>query len=124
VPDRDAIGYRRDLNDLMLALLRIATDPARLVRLSTDELLARLGGSWQQRIELRSVHEFPRPLAYQAIRSVTERLAETLVRFTTGYIAVVGSPGSGKSTLLSQELPVQLASGRAPAGVAGRLQRI
>lgn len=104
VPDRDAIGYRRDLNELMLALLRVATDPVRLIRLSTDELLARLGGSWQQRIELRSVHEFPRPQAYQVIRPVTERLAEALVRFTTGYIAVVGSPGSGKSTLLSQEL--------------------
>jgi hypothetical protein len=104
LPGRDAVAYRRDLDELVTALLRVATDPRRLVRLSKEQLLVRLGSGWQQRLELRSVHEFPRPLAYQPVRSVAEQFEAGLDRFTTGYVALVGSPGSGKSTLLSQEL--------------------
>src|SRR6266542_3643307 len=69
VPGRDAVSYRRDLDELLLALLRVATDPRQLVRLSKDELLDRLGEAWRQRLELRSAHEFPPPAAYQPGRA-------------------------------------------------------
>jgi hypothetical protein len=104
VPGRDAVSYRRDLDELLVALLRVATDPRQLVRLSKDELLDRLGESWRRRLDLRSVHEFPPPAAYQPAQATAEQLAESLQRFTSGYVALVGSPGSGKSTLLTQEL--------------------
>src|SRR6266540_3513535 len=104
VPGRDAVSYRRDLDELLLALLRVATDPRQLVRLSKDELLDRLGEAWRQRLELRSAHEFPPPAAYQPVHATAEGLAASLQRFTSGYLALVGSPGSGKSTLLTQEL--------------------
>jgi len=104
VAGRDAASYRRDLDELLIALLRIATDPRQLVRLSKAELLDRLGESWRQRLELRSVHEFPLPVAYEPVHATAEELAESLQRFTSGYVALVGSPGSGKSTLLTQQL--------------------
>jgi hypothetical protein len=104
VPGRDAVSDGRDLDELLVALLRVATDPRQLVRLSKDELLARLSESWRQRLELRSAHEFPPPAAYQPVHATAERLAESLQQFTSGYVALVGSPGSGKSTLLTQEL--------------------
>src|SRR6266508_1371535 len=50
VAGRDAASYRRDLDELLIALLRIATDPRQLVRLSKAELLDRLGESWLQRL--------------------------------------------------------------------------
>jgi hypothetical protein len=87
-----------------LALLRVATDPRQLVRLSKDELLDRLGEAWRQRLELRSAHEFPPPAAYQPVHATAKGLAASLQGFTSGYVALVGSPGSGKSTLLTQEL--------------------
>src|SRR6266498_296555 len=90
VPGRDAVSYRRDLDELLLALLRVATDPRQLDRLCEI---------WRQRLELRSAHEFPPPAAYQPVHATAEGLAASRQRFTSGYLALVGSPGSGKSTL-------------------------
>src|SRR6266536_1278369 len=88
VPGRDAVSYRRDLDELLLALLRVATDPRQLVRLSKDELLDRLGEAWRQRLELRSAHEFPPPAAYQPVHATAEGLAASLQRFTSGYLTL------------------------------------
>ncbi|MEX0985264.1 MAG: hypothetical protein WD096_09490 [Actinomycetota bacterium] len=104
LPGQDAPAYRRDLDELVMALLRVTTDPRRLVRLSRDELLTRLGDRWVRRLELAATHEFPAPLLYEPIGATAAELGAAIDRFTTGYVALIGSPGSGKSTLLTQEL--------------------
>jgi hypothetical protein len=102
--ESESVPYKRDLDDLLLMLLRLATDPAGLVRVGRDELLERLGDRWRHRLSLRSIHDFPTPSVYQPISATAEVLRKALRDFMSGYVAVVGTPGCGKSTLLTQEL--------------------
>ncbi|GIJ19382.1 hypothetical protein Vlu01_00060 [Micromonospora lutea] len=104
IPGRDGAAYRRDLRDVMGCLLRLATDPRRLTKIDKEVLVDHLGGAWRQRLDLRSMQEFPLPQHYEPVETTVAALGAALDEFTTGYIAVVGSAGSGKSTLLSRTL--------------------
>jgi hypothetical protein len=101
---RDAEQLRRDIDELHMALLDVARDPSKLVRLTRDQFINRLPGAWRKRLELAAVHDFPAPLAYEPIQSTASALTDAIARHHSGYVALIGSPGSGKSTLLSQEL--------------------
>lgn len=95
--------YESDIRTLHLELETIVASPQRLVELSRDQLLSRLG--WRQRVEFASAHRFPDSyLPYREIESTTGELREALRQLETGYVALLGDPGSGKSTLLTNTL--------------------
>ena len=88
------------LADLLFAT---AAGAERIIELSRDELLRRLG--WTRRYTYRNIHEFPAPLfLYRPIRSTVEAVEATLTELPGGYVGVFGPPGSGKSTLLTRTL--------------------
>lgn len=92
-----------DLDHLTQTLFSTVADPARIIELTREQLLARLG--WKARSEYRSRHEFPVDEAlYQPIEATVRQLQGALDSLPGGYIAVMGTPGSGKSTLLTQTL--------------------
>jgi hypothetical protein len=103
-PIPDLTRYVRHLNELKVCLLNSATQLHPPIHLSRESLLGRLGPDWKAHLTLRSLHEFPTPLAYQPVVEAVDRLVDALGRFTSGYVALIGSPGSGKSTLLTHEL--------------------
>ncbi len=95
--------YESDIRTLHLELETIVASPQRLIELSRDQLLSRLG--WRQRVDFASSHRFPDSyLPYREIESTTEELREALRQHQTGYVALLGDPGSGKSTLLTNTL--------------------
>lgn len=104
IPGQDKARFDRDIDDLFVVLTDIPREPRRLVRLTREELLVRLPSEWRRRLDLASVHEFPRPRAYEPIKSSTDELRAAIEEHTRGYVALVGAPGAGKSTLLSEEL--------------------
>jgi tetratricopeptide (TPR) repeat protein len=84
-------------------LFAVAADAERVVELSREELLRRMG--WTDRYEYRSKHRFPAPsFLYRPIQSTVDEVNTALTKLPGGYIGVFGPPGSGKSTLLSQTL--------------------
>jgi len=100
---REDAAYFDDHDNLAELLPRIVASPQRVIELSRDKLLQRLG--WSDRLLPRSTHVFPAPhIPYQPIQITIERLHHAIDSLPGGYIAVLGSPGSGKSTLLSQAL--------------------
>jgi hypothetical protein len=100
----DVERYRRDIDDLYLALTSLAREPRELTRLAREQLISRLPSPWRRRLELVGVHEFPTPTAYERIASSSDDLRAAIEQHHTGYVALVGSPGAGKSTLLTEEL--------------------
>jgi hypothetical protein len=95
--------YESDIRALHLELETIVASPQRLIELSRDQLLSRLG--WRQRVDFASSHRFPDSyLPYREIESTTEELREALRQQQRGYVALLGDPGSGKSTLLTNTL--------------------
>ena len=100
-----------DIVALVELLFATAASPERIIELSHDELLRRLG--WKKRYEYRNLHNFPSsPFLYRPIRATAEALESAITGgLAGGYIGVFGSPGSGKSTVLTQSLrslPVRL----------------
>src|SRR5439155_9555865 len=92
-----------DENDVRDLLIEVPADPEGVVRLDRAELLRRL--RWEQRMSLRSRHEFPvEEQAYEPIVQTVDELNEKLEHLDQGYLAVLGSPGSGKSTLVTTVL--------------------
>lgn len=91
-------------------LFATAAGAERIIELSHEELLRRLG--WTQRYEYRSIHEFPAPtFLYRPIQSSVEAVKAALTGLPGGYVGVFGPPGSGKSTLLTRTLralPIRL----------------
>ena len=100
---RDQDIAQEDLEHLTQALFSAVADPERIVELTREQLLVRLG--WKARVDYKSVHEFPVDEAlYQPIEATVDQLPSALDSLPGGYIAVLGTPGSGKSTLLTQTL--------------------
>lgn len=98
---RDQEIAQQDLEHLTQTLFATVADPARIIELTRDQLLARLG--WEKRFEFKSHHEFPEPeIPYHPIEATLRQLEQALSNLPGGYIAVLGTPGSGKSTLLTQ----------------------
>ncbi len=104
IPGRDLPGYRRDIDEITNALVGVARDPEKLVRLTREQFIGRLPAEWRRRLELVAIHDFPVPAAYEPITDVAAALAGALESHLTGFVALVGSPGAGKSTLLTKEL--------------------
>jgi AAA domain len=100
---RDQQITQADLDHLTQTLFGTVASPERIIELTREQLLARLG--WKARLEYRNRHEFPVDEAlYQPIEATVHQLHAALDSLPGGYIAVLGTPGSGKSTLLTQTL--------------------
>ena len=100
---RDQQVFVEDLRDLAGTLFDIVSDPERVIQLTRDQLLLRLG--WKERLAFRSRHEFPEPdIPYHPIEETVDRLENALLNLPGGYVALLGTLGSGKSTLLTQVL--------------------
>ncbi len=99
-----------DIISISDLLFNTAASPERLIEMTRDELISRLG--WRQRYSTWNTHEFPEPkYTYRPIQNTVDNLKSTLDELKGGYIGVFGSPGSGKSTLLTQTLrtlPIRL----------------
>ncbi|MBN1316411.1 MAG: ATP-binding protein [Anaerolineales bacterium] len=92
-----------DLLSIADLLFSTAADSERIIELSRENLLHRLG--WAHRYAYRNEHEFPSPAyLYRPIHHTVEALQNALSTLPGGYLGVFGSPGSGKSTLLTQSL--------------------
>lgn len=94
---------RKDEQKLAGLFSELVVSPDHTVELERDDLLARLG--WTSRIDFRSRHEFPLPMAYGHNRKAESLLDECLDRVGGGYVALIGAAGTGKSTLLSEYTP-------------------
>ncbi|MCH7539457.1 MAG: hypothetical protein IH999_03510 [Proteobacteria bacterium] len=102
-PLRDATTIRNDITRLADALWRLAGDESRIVEISADDLLARMG--WEDRYVFRHQHRFPvDETLYVPVHQTVIELTNALDNLSRGYMALVGTPGSGKSTLLTQVL--------------------
>ena len=103
-------GENADVPALCDLLFSTAAGAERIVELSREELLRRLG--WTRRYSYRNVHRFPTPpFLYRPIHSTVQVVEAALAELPGGYVGVFGPPGSGKSTLLTQTLrilPVRL----------------
>jgi hypothetical protein len=92
-----------DLATIAEFLVSAVADPQRIIELSRDELIRRLG--WEGRFKPRTRHWFPvDDLSYEPIQPTVSRVQDTLDRVVGGYAALLGPPGSGKSTLLTKTL--------------------
>ena len=101
--DQDQLATTKDIEHLRHFLFSAVANPERIIELSQEQLLARLG--WKLRFQFRSRHEFPvDELLYTPIEGSISQLENALATLPGGYIAVLGTPGSGKSTLLTQVL--------------------
>jgi len=101
--DRDARHVREQLERLYYFLVETVASPERIVDLTRNQLLSRLG--WRHLFELRHSHEFEvDDLRYIPIQATIDHLEQALERLPGGYIAVLGPLGSGKSTCLTKTL--------------------
>ncbi len=92
-----------DIVALSAALARCVSEASGVVELDRRGVLELMG--WSGRPLLHSRHEFPVDLdAYAPLTDAIEELNESIARYDSGYVAVIGPPGAGKSTLLSQAL--------------------
>lgn len=92
-----------DVEALANLLFATAAGAERIIELSRDELLRRLG--WQRRYIYRNKHEFPAPeFMYRPIQKTVEAVEAVIRELPGGYIGIFGPPGSGKSTLLTRTL--------------------
>ncbi|MGL4944123.1 MAG: ATP-binding protein [Thermoguttaceae bacterium] len=89
-----------DIQHIKSTLFTSVASPERIIEMSRAELVKRLG--WQDRVEMKNVHAFPRPiLGYCEIAETVESLQKAIEQSTSGYLALIGTPGAGKSTLVS-----------------------
>lgn len=101
--DRDGYIIQTELQQIAQALFAAVADPFRIIELTRDQLLTRLG--WKERFEFKSRHEFPvDEVLYRPIGDSSNQLESALSNLLGGYVAVIGTPGSGKSTLLTETL--------------------
>ncbi len=102
-PTRDDAIRESQTRVILERLFQTVAAPERVIELSRDELLDRMG--WRGRTEFRSGHHFPIDhRAYEPIEDTVSALENALDQLAGGYIAVLGGPGSGKSTLLTETL--------------------
>jgi hypothetical protein len=102
----DSQGLAVGATDIATLLWQTVASPARIVELTRDELLERLG--WAHVYRQRHRHEFPVDArVYRAPRDARARLDAMLGSGIHGYAAVVGAPGTGKSSLLTDALRVR-----------------
>ena len=90
----------RALSDRLHRLVSEATSVVELDRTAILQLM-----NWNERIGLRSRHEFPVDLdTYEPLTEAVREVEGAIARHDSGYVAVVGPPGAGKSSLLTQAL--------------------
>ncbi len=100
---RDEEIWLRDHHDLQAFIFRTVGSPERVIELTREQLLRRLG--WTTRIEFHSRHDFPvDETLYRPVVATEQALTERLSHVTRGYLLLTGTPGSGKSTVLTQVL--------------------
>ena len=93
----------KDMLALANLLIETVASSERVIELSREELLQKLG--WMGRYTYRNIHKFPDPpFSYRPILSTKKAVEAALKNLCGGYVGVFGPPGSGKSTLLTQTL--------------------
>ena len=101
--DPDGLHRQAQLEHLYYFLADTVASPERIVELTRNQLLSRLG--WRHLFELRHPHEFEvDDLRYVPIQATIDQLERALEISPGGYIAVLGPLGSGKSTCLTKTL--------------------
>ena len=101
--DPDGLHRREQLEHLYYFLADTVASSERIVELTRNQLLSRLG--WRHLFELRHPHEFEvDDLRYLPIQATIDQLERALEISPGGYIAVLGPLGSGKSTCLTKTL--------------------
>src|SRR6185369_14946789 len=99
---RTAVRREKDIDQIARLISKLGGGEKRVIEITRADLLKELG--WEARFEFRFKHEFPVDQAtYQPTQTVQE-LEKAISEFTSGYLALIGTPGSGKSTTLTQTL--------------------
>lgn len=91
-----------DIGQLVNVLTDMVGGEKRVVKLTKDELLEKLG--WVDDFEHKFIHDFPVVEVYQPVVETLKVLDDKLSEIEQGYLALIGSPGSGKSTTLTHHL--------------------
>jgi hypothetical protein len=100
---RLAARREKDVDQLARLISKLGGGEKRIIQVERTEILRELG--WESRFEFHFKHEFHVDQAiYQPIIQTVHELETTLSKFTSGYLALIGTPGSGKSTTLTQTL--------------------
>ncbi len=100
---RTAVRREKDVDQIARLISKLGGGEKRVIEISRADLLKELG--WESRFEFRFKHEFPVDQSiYQPITQTVQELETAISQFTSGYLALIGTPGSGKSTTLTQTL--------------------
>lgn len=100
---RTAVRREKDVDQIARLISKLGGGEKRVIEISRAELLKELG--WEARFEFRFKHEFAVDQSlYQPIAQTVQELETAISQFTSGYLALIGTPGSGKSTTLTQTL--------------------
>ncbi len=102
-PNRNANRREKDVDQLARLIAKLGGGAKRIIQVNRADLLRELG--WASRFEFRFKHEFKvDETLYQPISQTVEELEAAIAKYTSGYLAIIGTPGSGKSTTLTQTL--------------------
>jgi len=100
---RTVVRREKDVDQIARLISKLGGGEKRVIEVSRADLLKELG--WEARFEFRFKHEFPVDQSiYQPITQTVQELETAISQFTSGYLALIGTPGSGKSTTLTQTL--------------------
>ncbi|MBI5589210.1 MAG: ATP-binding protein [Deltaproteobacteria bacterium] len=100
---RQSARREKDVDQLARLIAKLGGGEKRIIQVTRTDILKELG--WESRFEFHFKHEFPVDQSiYQPIIQTVHELEATLSQFTSGYLALIGTPGSGKSTTLTQTL--------------------
>lgn len=100
---RTAVRREKDIAQIARLISKLGGGEKRVIEVSRADLLKELG--WEARFEFRYKHEFPVDQSiYQPITQTVQELEIAISQFSSGYLALIGTPGSGKSTTLTQTL--------------------
>jgi hypothetical protein len=100
---RTAVRREKDVDQIARLISKLGGGEKRVIEISRADLLKELG--WEARFEFRFKHEFVVDQSiYQPITQTVQDLETAISQFSSGYLALIGTPGSGKSTTLTQTL--------------------
>ncbi|HOP40916.1 MAG TPA: hypothetical protein PLI53_07725, partial [Geobacteraceae bacterium] len=100
---RTVVRREKDVDQIARLISKLGGGEKRIIEILRADLLKELG--WEARFEFRFKHEFPVDQSiYQPISQTVQELEVAISHFTSGYLALIGTPGSGKSTTLTQTL--------------------
>jgi len=92
---------KEDIEKIFNFLIKTVADREKLVHLSKEELLQKLG--WSEDFQQISDHNFysKEPFHHEPIKETIDELNKVIESKDGGYVILLGSPGAGKSTMLT-----------------------